>query len=211
MCAGVGLGGKFRKVLESSGVCYCRFRRQVPESSGVRWCRYRRQGSEGSGELVTVWFVALQPCQGQPCDCFEHLLVITLSTWAEPLRKKHGAHAVKRGIRIMLLLLGIPPKLIFRFYMPQAAVAKYVFIFPSVQLWKCKVVSAVPELFLKISRYCNFNDSSTVSQTSKNPGERKGPAGIQLENASLSFCPGYFQSSDSSFFHLSNSKHTLGT
>ena len=60
-----------------------------------------------------MWFVALQPCQGQPCDCFEHLLVITLSTWAEPLRKKNGAHVVKRGIRIMLLLLGIPPKLIF--------------------------------------------------------------------------------------------------
>ena len=59
-----------------------------------------------------MWFVALQPCQGQPCDCFEHLLVITLSTWAKPLRKKNGAHIVKRGIRIMLLLLGIPPKLI---------------------------------------------------------------------------------------------------
>ena len=58
-----------------------------------------------------MWFVALQPCQGQPCDCFEHLLVITLSTWAEPLRKKNGAHVVKRGKRIMLLLLGIPPKL----------------------------------------------------------------------------------------------------
>ena len=60
-----------------------------------------------------MWFVALQPCQGQPCDCFEHLLVITLSTWAEPLSKKNGAHVVKRGKRIMLLLLGIPPKLIF--------------------------------------------------------------------------------------------------
>ena len=60
-----------------------------------------------------MWFVALQPCQGQPCDCFEHLLATTLSTWAEPLRKKNGAHVVKRGISIMLLLLGIPPKLIF--------------------------------------------------------------------------------------------------
>ena len=60
-----------------------------------------------------MWFVALQPCPGQPCDCFEHLLAITSSTWAEPLRKKNGAHVVKRGIRIMLLLLGIPPKLIF--------------------------------------------------------------------------------------------------
>ena len=51
VCAIVGSGGSFRKVLESSGVCYCRFRRQVPESSGVRWCRCRRQGSEGSREL----------------------------------------------------------------------------------------------------------------------------------------------------------------
>ena len=32
MCwCSVGSGGKFRKVPESSGVCYCRFRRQVPE------------------------------------------------------------------------------------------------------------------------------------------------------------------------------------
>ena len=83
-CAGVGSGVSFRKVPESSGVCYRRFRRQVPESSGVRWCRYRRQGSEGSGELRC----GLLLCKGQPCDCFEHLLVITLSTWAEPLRKK---------------------------------------------------------------------------------------------------------------------------
>ena len=36
MCAGVGSGSKFRNAPESSGVC---------------WCRYRRQGSEGSGEL----------------------------------------------------------------------------------------------------------------------------------------------------------------
>ena len=42
--------------------------------------------------------------------------MITLSTWAEPLRKKNGAHVVKRGIRIMLLLLGIPPTLIFRIF-----------------------------------------------------------------------------------------------
>ena len=48
-----------------------------------------------------MWFVALQPGQRQPCDCFEHLLVIRLSAWAEPLRKKNGAHVVKRGIRIV--------------------------------------------------------------------------------------------------------------
>ena len=47
MCAGLGSGGKFRKVPEvpeSSGACWCMLRRQapwrVPESSGVRWCRY---------------------------------------------------------------------------------------------------------------------------------------------------------------------------
>ena len=35
--AGVGSGGRFRKVPESSGVCWCKFRRQVPEG-----CRFRR-------------------------------------------------------------------------------------------------------------------------------------------------------------------------
>ena len=33
-CAGAGSGGGFRKVPESSGVCWCRFRRQVAEGSG---------------------------------------------------------------------------------------------------------------------------------------------------------------------------------
>ena len=81
MCAGVGSveGCRFRKVPESSGVCWCRFRRQVaegsgqfrtvpmcagvgsgskfrkvPESSGVCWCRFRRQLPEGSGEFWCV-------------------------------------------------------------------------------------------------------------------------------------------------------------
>ena len=31
--AGAGSGGRFRKVLESSAVCWCRFRKQVPEGS----------------------------------------------------------------------------------------------------------------------------------------------------------------------------------
>ena len=38
MCAGVGSGSKFWKVPESSGVCWCRFRRQLPEGSGEFWC-----------------------------------------------------------------------------------------------------------------------------------------------------------------------------
>ena len=78
MCAGVGSGGRFRKVPESSGVCWCRFRRQVPEgsaefrrvagvgsggrfrkvpeSSGVCWCRFRGrlQVPESSGEFRCV-------------------------------------------------------------------------------------------------------------------------------------------------------------
>ena len=36
--AGVGSGGRFRKVPESSGVCWCRLRRWVPESSGEFRC-----------------------------------------------------------------------------------------------------------------------------------------------------------------------------
>ena len=35
MCAKKGSGGRFRKVPEDSGVCWCRFQRQVPEGSGV--------------------------------------------------------------------------------------------------------------------------------------------------------------------------------
>ena len=82
MFAGVGSGGRFQKVLESSGVCWCRFRRQVPESSGefrrvprvpvfagvssggrfqkvpessgVCWCRFPRQVPEGSGRFRCV-------------------------------------------------------------------------------------------------------------------------------------------------------------
>ena len=63
MCAGVGSGGNFRKVPEGSG----RFRRvpvcvpegsggfrKVPESSGVCWCRFRRQLAEGCGGLRRV-------------------------------------------------------------------------------------------------------------------------------------------------------------
>ena len=46
--------GRFRKVPESSGVCWCVSRggfRKVPESSGVCWCRFRRRVPEGSGEF----------------------------------------------------------------------------------------------------------------------------------------------------------------
>ena len=90
MCAGVG---RFRKLLESSGVLgsgvpersgelWCvlvyvaeassgRFWR-VPESSGVRWCRYRRQGSEGSGELR---------CGLLPCNLVRGSHVIVLDTF----------------------------------------------------------------------------------------------------------------------------------
>ena len=116
-CVGVGSGGRFRKVrvcvlkfrkvsevpegsgrfwraLGGSGVLEvpeggsgsgefrqvpvravrCRFRRQ---SSGACWWSFRRQGS-------------VPDSSEQPCDCFEHWLVTTLSTWAKPLRKKSG-------------------------------------------------------------------------------------------------------------------------
>ena len=70
-CVAVGSAGRFRKVPESSGVCWCRFRRQVPEreassgrfrkvpakvpeSLGVCWCRFRRQVPEGSGEFRCI-------------------------------------------------------------------------------------------------------------------------------------------------------------
>ena len=58
-------GGRFRKVPEGSGVCWCGFRRQVPvpeagsgrfrkvpEGSGVCWWRFRVP--EGSGGLQCV-------------------------------------------------------------------------------------------------------------------------------------------------------------
>ena len=63
---GAGSGGRFRKVLESSGVCWCRFPvcagvvgsggrfRKVPEGSGVCWCGFRRQLPEGSGGFRKV-------------------------------------------------------------------------------------------------------------------------------------------------------------
>ena len=50
MCAGVGSGGKFRKVAEGCGVCWRKFRRQVPEGSGVCCCGFRKV-MEGSGEF----------------------------------------------------------------------------------------------------------------------------------------------------------------
>ena len=49
VCAGVGCGGRFRKVPQGGG----RFRK-VPERSGVCWCRFRRQVPEGSGGFRCV-------------------------------------------------------------------------------------------------------------------------------------------------------------
>ena len=48
---GVGSGGGFRKVPESSGVKWCRFRRQVPEGSG-RFRRVPEYAGIGSGGRV---------------------------------------------------------------------------------------------------------------------------------------------------------------
>ena len=64
VCAGVGSGGKFRSVPVCAGVgsggkfqkvpCWCRFRRQVLEGSGG-WCRFRSQVPESfSGRFWKV-------------------------------------------------------------------------------------------------------------------------------------------------------------
>ena len=81
MCAVVGSGRLWR----------------VPQSSGAGWCRFRRQVAEAKFRRQVVPLV-----QEQPCDCFEQLLVMTLSTWATPLRKGNRAHVVKHGIRIYI-------------------------------------------------------------------------------------------------------------
>ena len=52
-CAGVGSGGRFRKVPEGSGAG-----RKVLEGSGMCWCRFRRQGVYSSGRFGKV------PCAG---------------------------------------------------------------------------------------------------------------------------------------------------
>ena len=51
---GVGSGGRFRKVPEGSCVCWFRFWRLVPEGWRVSacLCRFRRQVPEGSGVRV---------------------------------------------------------------------------------------------------------------------------------------------------------------
>ena len=60
VCAGVGSGGRFGRVPVCAGVASGgRFRKvrrvgKVPESSGVCWCRFRRQLPEGSVGLRRV-------------------------------------------------------------------------------------------------------------------------------------------------------------
>ena len=112
MCAGVGSGGRFRTVPEGFGVCWCRFRkgsgrfrrvpvcagvgsgdrfRKVPEGSGVCagvgcGCNFRKV-PEGSGEC------GLLSCsldRSSHVIVFEHLLVMTLSALAKPLRNKNA-------------------------------------------------------------------------------------------------------------------------
>ena len=120
-CAGVGSGGRFRKVPEGSGrfwrvpACVgvgsgCLRFRKVPEGSGVCWCRFRMQLPEGSGKFPKVWFVTLQPWQEQPCDCFWTPFGDDIVRMGKTTAEQECAHVVKPGTR--LLLLGIPPKLI---------------------------------------------------------------------------------------------------
>ena len=80
MRAGLGSGGRFRKVPESSGACWCRFRRQVPEGFGgfrIVPARVgvgsRRQGSECSGEFRC----GLLPCN---FDSSSHVIVL-ITLW----------------------------------------------------------------------------------------------------------------------------------
>ena len=110
--AGAGSGGKFRKVPESSGVCWCRFRRRVPEGSGGFWRVPARVGL-GSGKTsgvrwctfeagfrrfwrVPVWCFALQPWQEWPYNCFDYggNIVHMGKTIAQK-----SANIVKYGIR----------------------------------------------------------------------------------------------------------------
>ena len=83
--------GRFRRVPGCAGVGSGGFRR-VPVRCGG--CSFPKQGSEGSIE-----FRCGNLDRDQPCNCFEHWLVITLSTWAKPLHKKM-VRVVKHGMRI---------------------------------------------------------------------------------------------------------------
>ena len=53
-----------------------------------------------------MWFVALQPGQEQPCDCFDH--ADNIVHMGKTIAQK-GAQGIRMS---MLLLLGISPKLI---------------------------------------------------------------------------------------------------
>ena len=103
VCVGVGSGGRFRRVPVFAGVGSGGNFRKVPEGSGEFQCfrRFRR---------VPVWFVALQPWQEQPCDCFWTPFGDDIVHMGKTTAEQECAHVVKLGIR--LLLLGIPPKLI---------------------------------------------------------------------------------------------------
>ena len=102
--AGAGSGGRFWKVPESSGVCWCSFRRQVPEAgSGEFRCvlsavQVPEEGSEGYGEFR---------CGLLPCilDRSSHVIVLNTFWWwhcphGQNHCEKNGAHVVERGIRV---------------------------------------------------------------------------------------------------------------
>ena len=69
MCAGVGSGDRFRKVPEGS-----RCRSSVSQGSGEFRCGLLLCNLDRSSHVIV----------------FEHLLVMTLSTWAKPLRNKNA-------------------------------------------------------------------------------------------------------------------------
>ena len=95
MCAGVGSGGKFR-----------RFRR-VPVCAGGEF--------QGFGRFRS----GLLPCN---LDRNSHVIVFdNIVRMGKTTAEQECAHVVKHGIR--LLLLGIPPKLIF--FSPPVAFSKF--------------------------------------------------------------------------------------
>ena len=96
LCAGVGSGGRFRRVLACAGVGSGGNFHQVPEGSGMCRCRFRRQlpGLRGFHSLGR-FRSGLLPSnldRNSHVIVFEHLLVIILSTWAKPVRRMSGVN-----------------------------------------------------------------------------------------------------------------------
>ena len=83
VCAGAGSGGKFRKVAEGSGVCWCRFRMQLSEGSGgFRCVLVNRNLSPEPTPAHTGTFRNLPEPASGTCFCDPHRHTPEL-IWAE--------------------------------------------------------------------------------------------------------------------------------